>query len=293
MPGPLHAGATRDHHLGEALGSRAFAYATVLAASAALVIAAASGQGVAIVLGAPAAVVAIALVAVALAASQRAADDFWRAFADNVGLVLHGSAEEVTAYTPLLAAGHRRRYDRWMSGTIDGRKAGLGHFTWQREDMARGENGLRDGGVVERGRHTVVVIDVEPEGVPWLSGVYLHPRTGIGPLQRDRWLRGSDLVQIETESTVVGERYRLRVESCVDPVRVRELLSPTLVDRLARDPAKPGFEYRAGVLVVFEDGHAGDAGSLVALLDAARAIAARIADEVAEEKSVAPPSAAS
>jgi hypothetical protein len=291
VPGPLHAGATRDHHLGEALRSRGFAYGTVLAASGALVVAAASGQGALIVLGAPVAVIAAALLAVVFTASQRAADDFWRSFADSVGLVLHGSSEEVTAYTPLLAAGHRRRYDRWLSGTIGGKKAGLGHYTWQREDMARGENGLRDGGVVERGRHTVVVIDIEPEGVPWLSGVYLHPRTGVGPLQRDRWLRNSGLVELETESTVVGERYRLRVEPCVDPVRVRELLSPTLVDRLARDPAKPGFEYRAGVLVVFEDGHAGDAGSLVALMEAARAIAVRIADEVAEEKSVAPPSA--
>lgn len=292
MPGPLHAAATRDHHLGEALRSRAFAYGTVLAASAALVVASASGQDVAVVLGAPAAVVAIALLAVALAASRRAAEDFWRAFADSVGLVAHGSAEEVTAYTPLLAAGHRRRYDRWMSGTLDGRKAGLGHLTWQREDAARGENGLRDGTVVERGRHTVVVIDVEPDGVPWLSGVYLHPRTGLGPLRRDRWLREADLVRMDTESTAVGERYLLRVEAGVDPVRVRELLSPTLVDRLARDPAKPGFEYRAGVLVVFEDGHADDAGSLVALLEAARAIAARIAEEVTEERSVAPPAPA-
>jgi hypothetical protein len=72
----------------------------------------------------------------------------------------------------------------------------------------------------------------------------------------------------------------------MDEQRVRQLLSPTLVSWLAEHPLVPGFELKAGALVVYVVRTLEDAGNLTFLLDATRHVAGRVLREVAEGASL-------
>ena len=67
-----------------------------------------------------------------------------------------------------------------------------------------------------------------------------------------------------------------------DEIMARQLLAPSLVVWLAEHPLVPGFELRAGMLVVFVDRALRDEGNLTYLLDATRKIATRVLGEVAD-----------
>ena len=63
---------------------------------------------------------------------------------------------------------------------------------------------------------------------------------------------------------------------------LRQLFAPSFVIWLAEHPLKPGFELRAGELVVFIPGRCGEAGRLDFLLMAAAEISKRIQAELSE-----------
>ena len=69
------------------------------------------------------------------------------------------------------------------------------------------------------------------------------------------------------ESTQFVERYELRAAADQDELMLRRLLSPTVVSWLANHPLAPGFELKAGTLVVFVP-RARDAGNLTTRLGA-------------------------
>lgn len=279
---PSHADATRAAHLRAALRSRTYAYAVVLGATVAGVAGAALWGPMGALAGGLGVPAAVTLWAFAHA-DRRAEEDFWRGLARALGFVVHADPPELPAFTPLLAAGDARRLVRWLEGPLDGeRRAGLGHLVVEERDRARDGRDVRVRGT----EHTVVVVDVEGGAAPWCSGVHVHPRRLLDPLRPDGWLP-RDAERLATESTAFEERYVLRAEPDADPVKVRRLLSPSFVDWLARHPLAPGFEYRAGVLVVFRAGHAADAGSLTFLLDAAREITARIAAQATQDRDAA------
>ena len=73
-----------------------------------------------------------------------------------------------------------------------------------------------------------------------------------------------------------GGRYELRIAEDMDELRVRQLLSPTLVSWLAEHPLTPGFELKAGTLCVFVPRPLEDAGNLTFLIDATRHLAERV-----------------
>lgn len=227
-------------------------------------------------LGAPVAVVAVAYAVAYVMARSRASDDFWTSYAASIGFTLLDGEHEPTAFTPLLGAGDRRGCERWMRGEVEDRLAYLGLYRYS--DQERDSDGDTHW---EHHDFTIGVVAVEPTGVPWVSGLYLHERGLLGGRFSESWVPWGTR-QLETESSAFRDRYVIRAEDGVDEVRVRELFSPSFLDRLSRHPRRPCFEYRAGVLVVFQDGHAADAGTLTALLDTTREIAARIAQEVAE-----------
>ena len=81
------------------------------------------------------------------------------------------------------------------------------------------------------------------------------------------------------ESLAFSKRYELLVADDQDEIMARQLLSPSLVIWLAEHPLAPGFELRAGMLVVFVDRPLEDEGNLTYLMDATRQIAARVAEE--------------
>lgn len=221
--------------------------------------------------------VALAVAAIAWLAADRSAERrFHRGFAKSLGLA-YVPQIEVLALTPLLGAGSRRRMEHWMHGSLPGGlPGGLGQLVWER--VQRDNDG--DEAVRERNRFTVCVVDLEAS-LLLFRGVFVHPRRGLLPAYSD-WLEG-DARTVEVESTEFTERYELRISSDQDEVRMRRLLSPTLVSWLAKHPLTPGVEIKAGALCVFVPRAIEDAANLTYLLDATRHLAGRLVAEVMEE----------
>jgi hypothetical protein len=116
------------------------------------------------------------------------------------------------------------------------------------------------------------------------QGIYLRRRRGVlDRLDSDsNWLRSQKLEKVELESAKFMERYELWRDRDQDEVRMRQLFAPSFVIWLAEHPLAPGFELRAGELVVFVPGHTEDAGHLEFLLMAANEISKRIQTELTE-----------
>jgi hypothetical protein len=211
-------------------------------------------------------------------ADRVAAHRFFSGFARSVGLS-YTTPAQIPALTPLLGAGDRRRLEHWMHGRLPGGlNGGVGHLVWERiKEEADGEERLR-----ERNRFTVCVVDLEPSMLLF-RGVYLRPRLGLFPPHSD-WLKRSRSRPIEVESSDFTQRYELRLADDQDEIVLRRLLSPTLVSWLANHPLTPGFELKAGTLVVFVPRPIEDAGNLTYLIDATRHVASRVLAEVEEDR---------
>jgi hypothetical protein len=211
-------------------------------------------------------------------ADRAAAERFYRGFARNVGLG-YARAFELLPLTPLLGAGQRRRAEHWMYGQLPGDlPGGVGHFVWER--IERDSDG--DPQVRERNRFTLCVADLEPS-MALFKGVFIRRRRGFVASHSD-WLEDRPTRRLEVESAAFTERYELLIADDQDEVILRRLLQPTLVSWLANHPLTPGFEVKAGALVVFVPHAIEDAGNLTYLIDATRHIAARVLSEVEEDR---------
>jgi hypothetical protein len=206
------------------------------------------------------------------------AERLYRGFARNVGLG-YARAFELLPLTPLLGAGQRRRAEHWMYGQLPGDlPGGVGHFVWER--IERDSDG--DPQVRERNRFTLCVADLEPS-MALFKGVFIRRRRGFVASHSD-WLEDRPTRRLEVESAAFTERYELLIADDQDEVILRRLLQPTLVSWLANHPLTPGFEVKAGALVVFVPHAIEDAGNLTYLIDATRHIAARVLSEVEEDR---------
>jgi hypothetical protein len=116
------------------------------------------------------------------------------------------------------------------------------------------------------------------------QGIYLRQRRGLfDHLDSDaNWLRGNDLKRVEMESATFNDRYELWSDPDQDEVVLRQLFAPSFVVWLTDHPLAPGFEVRAGELVVFIPGHCGEGGKLDFLMMAAAEISKRIQAELSE-----------
>jgi hypothetical protein len=102
--------------------------------------------------------------------------------------------------------------------------------------------------------------------------------------------RREDLREIDTESIAVAEEYKLQIGSETSENRVRQLLSPTMLDWLAGiDVPGFGFELEAGWLCAYSRpsgvvgfGRKGDPAELAWLMDTTGSLAERIVAEAAE-----------
>jgi hypothetical protein len=260
------------------LGSRWAVWAMVLGAAAAF------GVGVwqddpRVMAAAPAAVTVGVAGICWFVADRVAAHRFFSGFARSVGLRYSPQAT-LPALTPLLGAGQRRRLEHWMHGRLPGELAGgVGHYVWER--IERDSDG--DEVVKERNLFTVCVVDL-PASLPLFRGVYLQPRRGLFAPHSD-WLKRARTRTVEVESTEFTGRYELRLADDQDELTLRRLLAPTLVSWLANHPLTPGFELKAGALVVYVPSAIEDAGNLTFLIDATRHLAGRVLAEVEEERS--------
>lgn len=199
--------------------------------------------------------------------ARRQLELYW-GFAASVGLT-YANRIELLPLTPLMGAGSRRHVEHWMYGRLPGGfDGGLGQLVWEEED---------DG----RNRFTICVVNLD-FSLPYFHGVYLHPRRGVFPPYPD-WLGRTRVRAVEVESSQFVERYELRAATDQDELLMRRLLSPTVVDWLAQHPLAPGFELKAGTLVVFVPRVLDDPGNLTFVIDAAAHLSERVRGEVAEQ----------
>jgi hypothetical protein len=227
------------------------------------------------------AVATLVTVAAALLADRAAESRFFEALAPRLGLQYVGPAK-LLALTPLLGAGDSQMCEHWMHGDIStehGLAGGLGQFTYDVR-WSRGTGTGRQEVTVERHTLTLCLIEIEPSTARF-RGVFLRPRRGV--FDGEDWLDGRGDRTLELESADFCRRYELRIADDQGELAVRELLSPSLVEWLARHPLVAGFELKAGTLVVFAARELDDAGTFELFLDGARRLAERVVDEVAED----------
>lgn len=259
------------------LRSRPAVYFAALASAGAFVYGASQRDLLIMVLG-PLAAVALVAVTAAVMADRGAATNFYRHYAVSLGLVYWPRAS-LPPLTPLLGAGDRRWLEHWMQGQLPGEPAlagGIGQLVWEEREDGGNDDALTLGKVASRHRLSICAVDLEAS-IRRFHGIFLRPRRGlISPIPD--WRRAHTRA-IQVESLAFSERYELLVADDQDEIMARQLLSPSLVIWLAEHPLAPGFELRAGMLVVFVDRSLEDEGNLTYLLDAARRIAARVADE--------------
>jgi hypothetical protein len=263
------------------LGSRLAVWFMALA-SACVFVYGASKRDVLIMTLGPLAAVALTVAVAWVMADRGAANRFYLHYARSLGLVYWPRAG-LPALTPLLGAGDRRWIEHWMHGALPGDPklaGGIGHLVWEEREDDRRDDGLGLREVASRQRVTICVADLEAS-IRRFHGVFLRSRRGLVAPTSD-WIRRSRTREIEVESAAFSQRYELHVADDQDEVSARQLLSPSLIVWLAEHPLAPGFEIRAGMLVVFVDRPLSDEGNLTYLLDATRRLAERVLAETKE-----------
>jgi hypothetical protein len=230
--------------------------------------------------GAPLVVLLLVVLVAYQSASTLAKSEFFGELAPTLGL-RYTIGGHYVPITPLLAAGDRQRFEHTMQGPLHGAMGGpsclLGHYTYGLESQV--DDDIK---ISRPHRFTVCAIDV---GVPIarFRGLYLRPRVSSLGVDHDWLARAPRPERVELESVAFNEIYDLRRANDQDTLAVRELFSPSFVDRLVNHPLRPGFECKAGTLVVFIGGHADSAGKFTLLLETARDIARRLSEQVQQD----------
>lgn len=269
----------RAEYLRETLRGRT-AFWSMFAVTAACIVVGGAMADLRVILGGPVIAALGILLAAHWNATQRARSEFFGSLAPTLGL-RYTAVGHYVPITPLLAAGDRQRFEHTMEGPLFGSQGGppclLGHFTYEISSEVND-----DVTVWRPHQFTVCAIDV---GAPLVRfrGLYLRPRlSGLG-LERD-WLKRSPRPEaVELESARFNELYDLRRANDQDELALRELFSPSFVVWLSEHPLRPGFEVKAGTLVVFLSGHEESEWKLTLLHEAAREIARRLDKQVGED----------
>jgi hypothetical protein len=270
---PANTNSTRKAHFRTLAGTSPAIVGGAILAVIAFSVGAAS-HSVPVMGGGPALVVVVVLVIAWLKADSAAEDEFFRRYAQAHKLNLWPKWT-LDGFTPLLAGGDRRDCEHWMEA--GGR--GLGWYTFE----VRQDNGDKPD-TWESHDFTLATVDVGELGMARFQGIYLRRRRGVfDRLDSDaNWLRKHDLKKVELESAAFMKRYELWADRDQDDIVLRELFAPSFVVWLSDHPLQPGFELRAGMLVVFIPGHCGEAGKLQFLQMAADEISKRIQAELTE-----------
>ncbi|MFL5894227.1 MAG: hypothetical protein ACJ76Z_03820 [Thermoleophilaceae bacterium] len=234
----------------------------------------ASERSVAVMVGGPIAVALVVVVICWYMADGQAEDEFFNRFAAAHGMT-HSSHWELYGLTPLLSGGDRRKCEHWMEND----DVGIGWYTYE---VRHDNGGKRD--TFAPFNFTVSMVDLGEAGTRRFQGIYLRRKRGIFERldSESDWLADHGLKKVELESAAFCERYDLLAERDQDDLALRQLFSPTFVVWLAEHPLHPGFELRAGALVVFLPDHCGEAGRLDWLLMAAAEISKRIRLELTQ-----------
>jgi len=278
QPGPANADATRSRHFRAALRSRGAFWGFFLGIVGAFLVGAYLQDPLVMAGGPVAAALLVVLVAFA-SADRRAERDFWEALAPSLGLTYWGTMVALDPIAPLLGAGDQRRFDNVMQGPLEeGLPCSLAHYSYAVRREAPSLDDDNRPAVLQWFPFTVCLVDLAPS-MPRYPGVFLRPKRGLFDDRHD-WLKNLDPRRVELESIALNERYDVLVAQDQNEAVLRELFSPSLIDWLARHPLAPGFELRAGVLLVYLPGHVADAGKLTWFLDGVRHLVRAVAREV-------------
>jgi hypothetical protein len=278
---PANTESTKGAHFRTLAGSGFAVVGGAIAATIAFTAGAAT-HSVPVMGGGPLAVVFLVLVIAYLIADSQAEDEFFNRFAE-VHRLMHASKYSLPEFTPLLGGGGRRHCEHWMMNAAG--TSGIGWFTFE----VRHDNGDKPD-TWEPHEFTIAVDDMGELDMARFQGIYLRRRRGIFDKldTESNWLSKHHLKKVELESTAFNERYELWADQYQDDIVLRQLFAPSFVIWLAEHPLEPGFELRAGTLVVFIPGHCGEAGRLQFLLMARGEIATRIQAELTEAAQAGP-----
>jgi hypothetical protein len=223
----------------------------------------------------------LALAAIALAvfayrawraASQEAFDIFFAAYAASRGLEDAGPAGLPPA-TPLLRAGRSQGTRRVLRGVLPGGLEGAVALYTYEASAGSGE------GEVTTPHHFTLVLYHLPQMTTRMGEVYCEPRR---PASRASDHRAAEMQPLHLESVELDRRIEIFHGPDEDPVWLRQLFSPTLVNWLAEEsPPRFGFEISDGALCAFVPGHTENAAGLDRLIATADAVAARVQRKVA------------
>lgn len=227
--------------------------------------------------GAGGAVVLIALIVVWVLATNRAADDFFTAYAAGRGLQRVPGRGSLPPVTPLLSKGDRRYTEETFNGTLPGGLAGsLAHYTY--EEHTTDSKGNRQTTYY----HFTVAVSQLPETAPFLGELALQRRFGF------RFLDSTEDVfrsrqRVELESEVADKKFEIFIGKGDEMNRARQVFSPTFIVWLAEEAHEGvAFELMAGALVVNVKGHKKTAHELDEFCEAAAVVARRLHEEAGE-----------
>ncbi len=228
-------------------------------------------------------VLALDLLVVYLLASSRAADDFFRAYADARKLSRLDGKTPLPAVTPLLRRGDERYAEQRFNGVLPGGLDGsLCLYTY--EDESRDSDGNKQTTYI----HFTIVLTEIPDTAAFVQELFAQRRFGF------RFLDGAEDVfrkrqRVEHESEAVDKKFEIFTGEHDDLNRARQILSPTFLVWLeSNSPETFAFELVGGTLVTNVKGHKKSAAELDLLCEASAAIARRLHEEATELTGGAP-----
>lgn len=273
---PLDADDNRGNHFKALLTNPVALSVTATLAIAAFVALAIAGTGAAVAAGGAAVVVLLAVLVGFLAASSRAKEDFFSAYATSRGLNRAGTMS-LPPTTPLLRKGDKRYAEQVMNGTLPGGYPGaLGLYTYEVETTDSEGNDDTD-----LYRFTIVMHDI-PLTAHRVSEVFCQRRSGF------RFMDSTEDVfrrmqRLELESESHDKRYEVFYGTEDDENWLKQLFSPSFIVWLSdRAPEGFAFELSAGSLCVNVKGHKQSAAELDAICEAAAVVARRLSEEAVE-----------
>lgn len=279
---PEDADDTRSHHLKALItGPVTIILTAVVAISVLLGVGTQVGFGI----GAAAAggVLLLALLVVWLIASSKAADDFFRAYAEGRGLTRIEGKTSLPPVTPLLRKGDKRYAQQRFNGILPGGLDGsLCLYTY--EDETRDSDGNKQTTYI----HYTVVMTQLPETASFIHELFCQRRFGFRFMDsmEDAFRRRQ---RVEHESEAVDKKFEIFTGTNDNLSCARQILSPTFLVWLeSHSPEAYAFELVAGSLVCNVKGHKKSASELDLICEASAAVARRLQEEATELRGPSP-----
>lgn len=209
-------------------------------------------------------------------ADRRAADAFYRSYAESRGMEWKGSGD-LGGVTPLLRRGDERRADEVFTGPLaDGFEGTLALYTYTEVDRDS------DGNRQETDYPFTLILTDLPETVEHLPELLVQRKSGFKALEgfEDKFRLKHERITLESEA--MRDRYEIFVGKEQDEVWVRRLFSPSFIVWLTETPPKKfAFELVGGKLCAYVPKHRDDADGLDEVVATGCEVARRLREEAA------------